>query len=290
MRIPDEILKSTTFIGCRSDPSTPYEYVATGFFVNFPSPSEPDIGYGALVTAKHVVDGLHGLFCCFVVNTKTGKTLEIEIPADQKWFTHPTDNDVDIAVLPLSHFGNEIDYKSIPRSMFADAMNEQQLTFGLGDLVFFSGLFANIGSKNTAVVRNGNIAIMPNGKTIPIKVNGRSMKMEAYVVEARSYGGMSGSPVFVRESTYLAAPNSKDSFTQRPFYGYGSFFLLGVGVGHWTIDKDAINDSVSQEERERLHRGLSVVAPSYKLTEVLMHPELEAMRKKANDDSKKNAR
>jgi hypothetical protein len=66
---------------------------------------------------------------------------------------------------------------------------------GIGDAVFITGLFSHHPGKarNLRVIRVGNIAAMPDE---PVKT--QRGEMEAYLIEARSLGGLSGSPVFVR--------------------------------------------------------------------------------------------
>ena len=66
---------------------------------------------------------------------------------------------------------------------------------GVGDEVFLTGLFANhIGQqRNLPIIRVGNIALMPEE---PVQHPSLG-PIDAYLIEARSIGGLSGSPVFV---------------------------------------------------------------------------------------------
>jgi hypothetical protein len=55
--------------------------------------------------------------------------------------------------------------------------------------------------------------------------------MDAYLAEGRSIGGLSGSPVFVRNTVNRRVPTAKG----RPKHisGLGSLHLLGLIHGHW---------------------------------------------------------
>ena len=70
--------------------------------------------------------------------------------------------------------------------------------------------------------------------------------MSAYLIEARSIGGLSGSPVFVRETviyddaTLTYAKGSKKE--KGVAYLTGQFHFLGLIHGHWEIDPDDKNE------------------------------------------------
>src|SRR5436309_3387462 len=74
---------------------------------------------------------------------------------------------------------------------------------GPGDEVFMTGLFTRLEgrSRNIPIVRMGKVAMMPGEEMLPdAKISGWRGGIEAYLVEARSAGGMSGSPAFVRQT------------------------------------------------------------------------------------------
>ncbi len=77
-------------------------------------------------------------------------------------------------------------------SLFATDEIIKDQNIGLGDEVFITGLFGYVAGsqKNIPIVRVGNIAMMPDEK-VPTE----GEPMEAYLIEARSMGGLSGSPV-----------------------------------------------------------------------------------------------
>jgi hypothetical protein len=53
--------------------------------------------------------------------------------------------------------------------------------------------------RNIPIVRTGNISMIPSEKVPGIQIRrGESVESEVYLIEARSVGGLSGSPVFIR--------------------------------------------------------------------------------------------
>jgi hypothetical protein len=127
-------------------------------------------------------------------------------------------------------------------------------------------------------VRTGNIAMMPKDK-LPTKEFG---EMEAYLAEGRSIGGLSGSPVFVRNTVNMPGRSVHGA----PMYisGLGSLHLLGLMHGHWEAPA-----SFSDTERaETVNMGVSIIVPAKKILETLHHPELVALRKEHWEKSKKS--
>jgi hypothetical protein len=174
----------------------------------------------------------------------------------------PTDASVDVAVYPYAPPLETYDYKAVHVNTFLTGEIIQQKEIGVGDEVFVTGLFAHAAGsqRNLPIVRTGNIAMMPD-EVIPTD----SGNIEAYLIEARSIGGLSGSPVFVRQTVAL---------------GIGGFYLLGLMHGHWEIPTDRKNDSLMGNDLHgKVNMGIAIVIPAKKILEVLNHPELVEMRR-----------
>jgi hypothetical protein len=146
---------------------------------------------------------------------------------------------------------------------------------GIGDDVFFPGCFEKaIGSKrNTPALRRGNLAMLPTEPVQIVLENGDSKYMEVYLIESHSIGGLSGSPVFVRETVRGWGKNARGK--RAPLCGVSGcerlgFHLLGVNSGHFKID------GVLGVE----HAGMSYIMPSHKILETLDLPELKQARVK----------
>ena len=57
--------------------------------------------------------------------------------------------------------------------------------------------------------------------------------MEVYLAEGRSIGGLSGSPVFIRQTVNLMLKGEDGD--DIPFAGLGQLYLLGMMHGHWEL-------------------------------------------------------
>jgi hypothetical protein len=268
MRIPDEITKSVGFV---SRPTEPLQYGGTAFLVQVPY--DEDSGCLHLVTAKHVAEAV-GDGCVIAMNGKDGLPLFVNSQGAQ-WFYHPTEADsVDVAVLPFaSTRTDEYDISPIPVQIFATDERIAEYSLGLGDEVFSVGLFTKYFglSKLTPIVRTGNVAMMPKEK-VPLKSFGLT---EAYLIEGRSIGGLSGSPVFCRDTMKIPGVNQKGQV--KHIAGLGQLHLLGLVHGHWDLP---VNFSET-EKLEAVNMGISIVIPAKKILEVLFSPALVEERERA---------
>ncbi len=262
MRVPSQIRRCVAFLAVESPDAANTRLVGTAFYVSLPAATLRGARFGYLVTARHVARLFEGSDRFVVrVNTRDGKSTVL--PVHQRWWYHPVDASVDVAVSPWSP-PEHIECETIPLSMFATSEVIASHSIGTGDEVFIVGLFAHLAgsARNMPIVRVGNIAMMAEER-----VGSRDFGlMEAYLIEARSIGGISGSPVFVWSSGAGGLLNS--------------FFLLGSIHGHWDIrpeEKDAYPDR-SAGPVEAINMGIAIVVPATKLLEVFEHPELVDMR------------
>jgi hypothetical protein len=226
--------------------------------------------YTYAVTAKHAVAGRNGP-PWLSANTRGAGRVQLESFADhgqRHWYFHPTDSTADVAVAPLVS-PPEMDILAVPCRMFLCPQKLRDYQIGIGDEVFFPGLFEHAhGSKqNTPILRHGNIAMLPPSDQIQVDLrNGRSEFMDVYLIESRSIGGLSGSPVFARETAFTRGKNKKGRDVE--LQGVSDFQLLGLISGHW----DTISHPVS------VNAGIAIVVPAHKILETLDHPDLLKMR------------
>src|SRR5207245_893618 len=120
---------------------------------------------------------------------------------DTRWWTHPTETEsVDCAVLPFG-IPDEMnaDHSTVPLSLFATDEVIDENGIGEGDEVFMIGLFTRLAGneRNIPVVRIGNVAMMPKERLPVAKIGDYRGPIDAYLMETRSFAGISGSPVFV---------------------------------------------------------------------------------------------
>jgi hypothetical protein len=281
MNIPDEVRKSVAF-ACYRDHKGEIRYGGTVFFViDIVSDSG---GYATTVTAKHVVveierDSIDRMVL-LRVNRLDGDIDSIEI-ATADWKFHPsTVESVDVAVYDWTPDSSIYDVMQTPISM---AVLPEIITtgiVGLGDEIFIVGLFINHRGKkrNLPIIRLGNIAMLPD-KDEQIATR-RFGDMEGFLIESRSIGGLSGSPVFdYKDHFELEREGSQIKLQQRR-----KFFWLGLIHGHYDIEpnEDALVEDIPK--REIVNMGIAIVVPAYKILETINQPQILAVRE---EDRKK---
>jgi hypothetical protein len=287
VRVPEEVLKCVGFIGeetyTDADGNASGDLHATGFFVVVPASSPELFGQVALyfVTAKHVAKDLAGRTVYFSVNKLGGGVTSLKSVYGSQWWLHPTDATADLALIPVNH-DRDIDIKAVHFSNIGTKENLAKLDIGIGDETFATGLFtptAGIG-RNMPIVRHGNIAMMPEEQ-----IQTELGYADVYLVEARSLGGLSGSPVFVRPTICMPVPENPYGLKHMFGFGHGAT-LLGLMHGHWDIKESEMNlPSLTQDRKHGVNYGVAIVVPAYKIVETLNRPELIDIRKKAEEAS-----
>lgn len=306
MRVPERILKSVGFFAriLNKGGFEDLHFAGTGFFVGFPSVAFPNRLYPIMVTASHVADQLSLGDWTLRLNTKDGRSIRIDGTKEDKWWRHPADANVDIAVRPFP-IHEQVDFNVIPVSMFAESTLIEEAGIGAGDEIFTVGLFTRFpgSTQNLPLVRTGNIAMIPKaGETIRVKI-GRNetgdvvVDAEVYLIESRSIGGLSGSPVFVHltGNPYMSMrPIGAGRYQAGNFFFPGEIFLLGVATGHWEVFAEERNEINPQgptgrdrgKDKEIVNLGIAITFPASKLLETLNHPELVAMRAYGDQQTK----
>src|SRR2546423_15596538 len=140
---------------------------------------------------------------------------------------------------------------------------------GIGDELFVTGLFSHRHGhrRNIPISRTGIIASMADEPFI----EDTGELYDAYLVEMRSIGGLSGSPVFVyldktRFYSYAASFNESQDWV---------FFIIGLIRGHWSLEKkSAAIDTIEEEgdeqgEVERLNTGIAQITPALEILNLL---------------------
>jgi hypothetical protein len=284
VNIISEALKTVAFLGIKKDGK--FVPRATCFFVNY-----TDCGHRFLhlVTAEHVISGLllrgHQIWLRVNVDGPKG-VIEAPIAADSFRF-HPENEQepTDVAVCPFSDVFDDHEgrFNLAVRAMSLDVDDEVGFSptdefwkenIGLGAEIGIIGLFrSHYGTnQNIPVVRVGNISALP-GEPIFTKYAGH---IKAYLVEARSIAGLSGSPVLVipDSAVLLAKLIAKQKIPKQ------GCALLGLMHGHFDVpnlNEDVVTDDDAPERG--VHTGMGVVIPLNKIIETIKHPDFIAMRK-----------
>lgn len=248
----------------------------SGFLVMVPSQSHPQVGYSYAVTPSHVIR--EGRSPIIRMNTKQGDLAVI--PArDADWFHHPDGDDVAVVALGLSP---EMIYKYVHLEGFVTRELVEQHDIGPGDDIFMVGrLIAHDGrQRNLPSVRFGSLAMMP---WEPLRHQTRGINQESFVIETRSIGGYSGSPVFVQIPPLASRPGSQSLSTR----GRGPW-LLSIDWSHFPLYEPVLESDKSSEVQEgwkvRLNTGMAGVVPAWKIADVLNLEELVAQRERGDDD------
>jgi site-specific DNA recombinase len=269
MRIPDNLKKCVVFIGIKEpqDSMEQMRYIGTAFIVSVPSLKVPNSSFLYIVTAKHVARKIENKECYLRANLKASGS-EIFGIGSISWFYHPDNTwPSDVAVYPfLLETGKikTIDYEAIPLASFLSDETRINQGIGEGDEVFMVGLFSRHtgNQKNIPIIRMGTIAMISEE---PIQTQ-KFGEIEAYLIEARSIKGLSGSPVFVLKPTAIKLDEHMIPTSLMKLH------LLGLMHGHWDLkpgesvdvdDAEGGNDSINTRRgmKENAQRGFLNGAP-----------------------------
>jgi len=144
---------------------------------------------------------------------------------------------------------------------------------GVGDEIFITGLFrSHFGNeRNIPIVRVGNIAML---KSEPILRQHPGGYIEAHIIEARSIGGISGSPVFINLPPFRLV----DGVVHLRECGEHIIYLFGLMHGHFDI-RNLQDDAVIDDAGGGINSGIGVVIPVEKIIETIEQPDFAADRR-----------
>ncbi len=250
----------------------------SGFLVGIPATDLANVWFIYAVTNRHIVEKGN-----VVVRMKTIDGKNSIIPTDERaWIYHPAGDDIAICFLYFDRMSHKFNFVS-PDS-FIDKRKIAEMNMGPGDETFIVGRFINHEGKqqNLPTVRFGCVAQMP---IEPVRQD-MGFEQESFLVEARSIGGYSGSPVFL----FIPAMSPRENVEnwnlppagqwQRGIV-YGCLvshgpWLLGVDWGHindWEPVRDASGQPVNPRNpravQVKMNTGLMAVVPAWKLAELL---------------------
>jgi hypothetical protein len=286
MLVPESYWLCSAFL-CQENREGVREPKGSAFFVSIPVESS-EANY--VVTAAHNIQFARARSCPLYlrVNRKDGTAQDIEIGVDH-WTESPN---TDLAA--VSFPGRVGDYRltRVRPARFATDGVVREREIGLGDEVFFCGLFSEHAGRNRSqpVVRWGNISMMP-GEKVRIGTPGNGVRsIDAYLVEARSWGGQSGSPAFVyfppdRRLGFLNLPNYQGEPTaESDTPDHYAPLLLGLLQGHFDIRQDIFYKSEFRQDGAgesalqtveatrpfvKINSGIAVVIPTQEIVDLL---------------------
>lgn len=176
-----------------------------------------------------------------------------------KWTSHSTDKSIDVAIVEIG-IPAEADHLVIPFSICATEHTFSANEVTLGDEVFISGFFnQHFGkSRNIPIVRIGNLAALGEER-IDTEAFGA---IDGLLVEARSTGGLSGSPVFLN----LGVMRSIGGEIKHSTSGNSMLFLIGLIHGHFLAKTGA-------SSAENVNAGIAIVVSVASIRSVIVEYE-----------------
>jgi hypothetical protein len=269
----EETKKSDVFI-FQEVGANSFQPLGTGFLVGVHAKPAEDRYYMYLVTAKHVVTDDGGKFRMNLVvrlnKKETGSeffNLQTTISGQPAVFTHQSAL-VDLAVMPVAMDSTKFDVKLLQDDLLLTRDMLKELEIGEGTDVFFTGLFLPFfgQGRNYPIVRSGKVALLSDEK-IPWRTDpAKPVEMrELFLLETQSFGGNSGSPVFVVAQ-------------KTPPLGQKNLRLMGVMMGTFQQGSPiaVVENSATAISQQNL--GIAAVIPSYLLREILFGEALVKMR------------
>jgi hypothetical protein len=279
VRVSDFVLKCVGFVGevheRDANDVVRGDLHATGFFVCIPSAVRHGLYYLYFVTARHVAEELRNVDVYVLVNKRGGGTTEILASEPANWYLHPTDLTCDVAVCPMV-YSPPAELLPVPFEHLLTPKSIEDFGIGIGDEVFATGLFSEIPNttKNIPILRHGNIAMMPTEQ-----LQTELGYADVYLVEARSLGGLSGSPVFVRPTGKIPVQLQPGTGVEGLLAVRDRIKLLGLMHGHWDVKESEINNPTITHDRKRgVNYGVAIVTPAIKIIETLNRPDLLEVR------------
>lgn len=299
MQIDDVILECTVFIGTPG-PSGFYPE-GTGFFVKI---TDEQLVFSYIISCRHVVNPTLSRKdltpnpdpTWIRINSKSGPPLLIETKR-REWTRHP-DKNVDLCAYCFDSRKWDHDERLAIATLMLDGEKTIVLTeekekrwgLSLGDEIFMAGVFVGrVGEeKNLPIVRVGNIAAMPSEP-----MWGASHNKPAFLIETRSLGGTSGSPVFLHtqpEQRGVKKPFPTDSGGGliTPYYLIG--IMQGYHTGNYTsdfLDGDEIDakEKIMPKDAD-FNAGIGVALPVSQIMELIYSPALKEARMATIDERK----
>ena len=254
--------------------------IGTGFILNVPARFK-DLYFEYVVTASHVVEGRDETYAR--IRTRDGGSKDLPV---HEWVHHPT---ADVAVAPFDASGHEdLHLLNVP----AAALGQRPLPRWdpqLGDRVYFLGLpnlpaAQGMIARNVPMVRSGTIGAMYQDD-VPVQwPDGSIRKVQAHLIDCRSYGGFSGSPCFFqRDDAFTAAREGKLEWGQITR-------LFGLVSGHFDLATSPLMQGDIAELgsiRVPVNTGVGIVTPDAKIVEVLEMEELREERERVTEEHRK---
>lgn len=270
-RIADEYLDCVSYLyPSISDAEEGARRGGTAFLVAMPFSSGGGL-LPYLITNRHIIENGNTVVR---LNKRDGKVECIETD-ERLWTFHPAGDD--LAALPFLYDPRQVTLLWLPFSKLLTREIIAAYDIGLGDEAFVVGRFVNHEGreKNLPTVRFGNIAQMPWEPIRDRRASG-PFYQDSYLVEIRSIGGYSGSPVFVH--ILPGSIRRVEGWVDKILSAHGPW-LLGVNWAHMNDYMPAKEESGRELSfKVQSNSGMMAVVPSWKVAELLESTALAQQR------------
>ncbi len=245
----------------------------TAFFVNYPFETFEgyEVAAAHVVTARHVVNRCRQYGQLILrVNTLNGSFVDLVTNPDDDWLCH---DKTDIAVGCF-----QMDPAMQIGSIAIDGLATKETKLYEGDEVFFLSMFSMHAGidRIEPIARFGHISLLPTEK-VAVDLDGtgsRNDLIDAILVEARSWGGHSGSPAFVHFSP--------DRFGVLKIPPQPSL-LLGLVHGHFSMHQpvslEKPKELASLAAKVDINAGIATIIPAHQIRDFLEDERMTAQRK-----------
>ena len=268
MELAERARLCVVFIGAKDPYSGNFVPLGTGFIA---LKKTGDIQFQHIVTARHVLDQIAGETVYIRVNVKGGSS-EVVYCQKTDWYTYPgTEPYLDVAVCPMMLAQHHFDIVHLDLDFDAySAAHFTRRLLQVGDEIFVVGLFTSHYGEahNIPIVRFGHIAAISDEPVLT-----EYGDMHGLLVEVKSLGGLSGSPVFLRHRD-------------------GYIVFIGLMHGHFLVEnpEDAISISGKDKPTGQINTGIGLVIHDGLLLNLVNHPDREAERVAAVERIRKRSK
>lgn len=275
--VRDEMLETSIYLYASvADAEQGRKTGGSGFLVAVDAERNPGKFFYA-VTNRHVVESGGTVIR---INTQDDH-FDIADLDDRHWAFHPDGDDLAITLIGLTAIHK---FRHVQFELLLEKAAFPRTHIALGEEVFVVGRFINHegAQKNIPTVRFGNIAQMP-GEPIRQERGKSYFDQESFLVDAKSIGGYSGSPVFVE----IDGNRSTDGNRRE-----NRIWLLGIDWGHikdWHPVYDEAGRPLTTLKIKH-NTGMMGVVPSWKLREMLMSPSFKETREILENEALANAK
>lgn len=279
MRISDKVLKCAVFLGVLENDA--FRPLGTGFLVVVP---EGGLAFQYVITCQHNIIQAGARPLHIRVNCISGGARVTEEIPPEEWSYHPDSSRrfIDVAVMPIRLPPDIFDIVCVKFGDLWPREKVEERNIGVGEDLFYPGLFVHhSGQKsNLPIMRSGILSAMPVEP-----VGTPRGPIEAYLMESRSIGGHSGSPVFAnlfdRRNFYTDRPAPLPHPKEETRYP-----VLGLLRSYFKATDESISTEMPGDDLS-LNSGISTIIPSWEIIETLMREELILEREKAVDTQRK---